>query len=68
MTPEMERVLSAFRERMGGRLVPSAAWRDLSPNERERAAAEVEVQRRLEAALDPEGFSTTVVAVLDRIA
>lgn len=64
----IERVVSAHRSRTAsGRVLPAAAWRDLAPADREAAAEEAEVQRRLEAALDHEGLSSTARAVLDRI-
>lgn len=61
----VERVVSAHRERgPSGRILPAAAWRDLPAALRVAAAEEAELQRALEAALDPDGLSTTARAVL----
>jgi hypothetical protein len=50
-----------------GRLVPDAAWMDLD-DEGRRAAFDATVrQRKMEAALDGEGLSSTARAVLRRI-
>lgn len=43
------------------------AWHDLSPEARDRAFARAAALRGMEAALDPDGLSTTVRAVLDRL-
>lgn len=70
MTPVelMERVIGAFRERdADGRVQASPAWHDLTAAEREAAFDATLQQRRLEAALDPEGLSSTAHAVLARI-
>jgi len=40
---------------------------DLGSDGRERAPSRAAALRKIEAALDPDGFSTTVHAVLDRI-
>jgi hypothetical protein len=64
----IERVTSAHREREpDGTLRAHAAWFDLDAAGRAEAAQEAERQRFLEAALDPEGLSTTARAVLARI-
>ena len=73
MTPEeeeplVEEVAGAFRPRDPRTLAFLPAWHDLSEEGRERAFEESVLQRRLEAALDPEGYSGTVRAVLARIA
>jgi hypothetical protein len=66
--PTFEQALSAHRERDAhGAIVPSAAWFDLSPDDRLRAHDEAAVARRLEAALDPQGLSSTARAVLARL-
>lgn len=65
---QIEAAISAYRERTPeGHILPSPDWRDLSPEERERAAREAELQRTMEAALDEEGLSSTARAVLSRI-
>lgn len=43
------------------------AWHDLDEDGRREAFARATVMRRLEAALDPDGMSTTAKAVLARI-
>jgi hypothetical protein len=43
------------------------AWHDLDADGRREAFARATVMRRLEAALDPDGLSTTARAVLARI-
>lgn len=64
----IEEVVSAFRERSPtGQIRVSPAWRDLSPDNRMVAAKEAQLQRALEANLDPSGYSGTVRAVLARI-
>lgn len=72
MTPEeeslVEAVTTAHRERgPGGVLRAHPAWHDLGDEGRNAAFERTVVQRRLEAALDPEGLSTTARAVLARI-
>ena len=59
---------TAYRARDAeGRLVPDGAWMDLDEEGR-RAAFEATLrQRRMEAALDGEGLSSTARAVLRRI-
>lgn len=64
----MEQVVGAFRERdADGRIQSSPAWHDLADDEREAAFEATIVQRRVEAALDAEGLSSTARAVLARI-
>lgn len=50
--------------RPGGRIAPHPAWADLDPAGREEAFRAAAVARRLEAALDPEGLSSTGRRVL----
>lgn len=73
MTPRerellVEQVASAFRSRRpGGGVRSHPAWHDLDPAGRAEAYEAARVSRRLEAALDPEGLSSTGRAVLARI-
>ncbi len=74
MTPQEEALLvdqvaSAYRPpaRDHEDLRYHPAWHDLSEAARERAHARARALRNLEAALDPEGLSTTARAVLARI-
>lgn len=64
----IEQVVSAWRprERDGG-LRAHPAWHDLPEELREEAAQAARRQRRMEAALDPEGLSSTARSVLARI-
>lgn len=63
----IEASASAFRERdPAGRIVPSPAWWDLSPQDRDAAFALQLASRRLERLVDPQGQSTTARAVLAR--
>jgi hypothetical protein len=55
------------RDPRDGRILPSPAWLDLDAADRERAFAVAAEGRALEAALDPDGLSTTARAVLARI-
>jgi hypothetical protein len=50
-----------------GRLVADAAWMDLDADGRREAFEATVELRRLEAALDAEGLSSTAKAVLARI-
>lgn len=64
----IEQVVSAFRARdPSGRIQSHPAWHDLSEEDRALAFEQAQLQRALEAAMDPEGLSTTAAAVLDRI-
>ncbi len=64
----IELVVSAFRERdPWGGVGPSPAFFDLSEDERRQAFDEALAQRAVEAALDPEGLTSTARAVLARI-
>lgn len=60
-------VTSAHRERDPRELVFHPAWHDLDEDARERAFDETARLRAMEAAIDPEGLSTTARAVLARI-
>ena len=64
----IETATSAWRPRdADGALRAHPAWHDLHQNDRVEVARETLVLRRLEAALDPEGLSSTGRAVLSRI-
>jgi hypothetical protein len=64
----VEAAAGAYRAtRPGGGIATSPAWHDLDADGREAAFAAAALSRRLEAALDPEGLSSTVRAVLRRI-
>ncbi len=63
----IEQVASAYRPRGRDELRYHPAWHDLGDEGRRRAAALARSLRTLEAALDPEGLSTTARAVLARI-
>ncbi len=72
MTPEQEllaeAVTSAHRERgPDGSIYAHRSWHDLDDEGRQEAFERAVVQRRLEAALDPEGLSSTARAVLARV-
>ncbi len=62
----IEQAASAFRPRdpRDGRARPHPAWLDLDEAGRQQAFDEAARARRLEAALDPAGLSTTARAVL----
>ena len=65
----VEEAASAWRPRTpDGRTLEHPAWGDLDPAARQAAFEEALVMRVLEAALDPEGYSTTVRAVAAAIA
>jgi hypothetical protein len=64
----IEAVAGAYRERgPRGEVRPHPAWHDLDAAGREAAWAAAATSRALEAALDPEGLSSTARAVLARI-
>lgn len=64
----IEEAAGAYRERgLDGRLRSAPAWHDLSAEERLVAYERAVVMRGIEAAIDPEGLSTTARAVLARI-
>lgn len=63
----LEAALSASRDRVDGLTLPHPAWLDLSPEDRVAAFDATTAARRLEAALDARGLSTTGKAVLARL-
>ncbi len=63
----IEQVAGAYRPVARAELRYHPAWHDLGPDARERAFERARALRALEAALDPDGLSTTARAVLDRI-
>jgi hypothetical protein len=64
----IEKAASAFRERnTSGRILPSASWFDLAPEDRDALFARQLESRQIERALSRDGMSTTVKAVLDRL-
>ncbi len=64
----IEAAASAFRERNSwGRVLPSPAWMDLAPADREALFERQLASRIIERALEPNGRSSTVRAVLARI-
>jgi hypothetical protein len=65
----IEQAASAWRPRdpRDGRARPHPAWLDLDAAGRQAAFDAAAEARRLEAALDPAGLSTTARAVLARI-
>jgi hypothetical protein len=64
----LESAMSSFRERdSGGRILPSPAWWDLSPEDRDTLFRRQLESRILERALDPARISSTARAVLSRI-
>jgi hypothetical protein len=63
----IEQVASAYRPAPLDELRYHPAWYDLSAAGRERAFERARELRAYEAALDPEGLSTTARAVLARI-
>jgi hypothetical protein len=72
VTPEqeallVEQVAGAYRPASGDELQYLPAWHDLGPAARVRAFELARVQRTLEAALDPDGLSTTARAVLAKL-
>lgn len=64
----MEMAASPFRESdPTGRVLPSPAWHDLTPEARERLF-ELQVETRaLECAIDPDGLSGTARGVISKI-
>ena len=71
MTPQelpiVEEVAGAFRPRDPRRVAFLPAWHDLSPEGRDEAYDLSIEMRAIEAALDADGCSSTVRAVLSRI-
>jgi hypothetical protein len=64
----VEAAASAFRARdPHGRVLAHPAWHDLDEAGRVEAFDAAREARRIEAALDPQGLSTTARAVLARI-
>lgn len=63
----IEAVAGAHRPRPRDELRYHPAWHDLGVDGRRRALERAAALRKLEAALDLDGFSTTVHAVLARI-
>lgn len=64
----IEQLTSAHRERNArGEIQFARAFYDLEPDARQRAFDTSVQQRALEAALDPDGLSTTARAVLRRL-
>jgi hypothetical protein len=64
----IEQVVSAYRERSGrGEIRAAPAWHDLDDAGRIAAFDQAVVARRLEAAVDPDGLSSTTRAVLARL-
>lgn len=63
----IEQVASAFRPASRDELRYHPRWHDLDATDRLRAFDRARALREIEAALDPQGQSTTVHAVLARI-
>ncbi len=64
----IEEALTAWRPTaMDGRVRGHPAWHDLDPADRVAVHHAAEQLRQMEAALDPDGLSTTGRAVLDRV-
>lgn len=63
----VEQVAGAYRPRSTAELRYHPAWHDLDAAARRRAFELARALRPLEAALDPEGLSTTARAVLQKI-
>lgn len=64
----IEATVTAHRERdREGRLAPPPAWWDLAPEDCEEAYRVQVLAREMERAMDDEGRSATVRAVLGRI-
>ena len=64
----LEEVLAAYRARgRDGSIRSHPAWHDLPDELKKQAYEELLRLRQMEAALDPQGQSTTVKAVLARI-
>jgi hypothetical protein len=64
----VEAAATPYRERDAeGRVVPPPAWWDLSPEAREELFRRQLLNRVMERAADPRGWSCTVKAVLYRI-
>ena len=63
----IEQASTAWRPRGDDAVRPHPAWADLDAAGRLEVYEVTRVMRRVEAALDPEGLSTTARAVLARI-
>jgi hypothetical protein len=63
----IERLASAHRSRLPAEVPQHPVFQDLTPEARERAFHYICALRELEAALDPEGLSSTAHAVLSRL-
>ncbi len=63
----IEEAVAAWRSHGSGEIRPHPAWADLDPAGRREVFELTRLQRRLEAALDAEGLSTTARAVLARL-
>lgn len=64
----VEAATTAHRERdRDGRIVPSPAWWDLSPQDLDAVFEEQAFAREIERVIDPRGHSGTARAVLERI-
>lgn len=63
----VEEAASAWRPRGVDAIRPHPAWADLDAAGRRETYEVARVMRRLEAALDPEGLSSTGRAVMARI-
>lgn len=64
----IEQALTAWRPTTpDGHVRGHPAWHDLDPADRVAVHEAAEELRQMEAALDPDGLSTTGHAVLDRI-
>lgn len=63
----IEETAGAYRPLRGGRVGSLAAWHDLDEAGRREAHARAAELRCMEAAMDPEGLSSTARAVLARI-
>ena len=63
----IEQVAGAHRPASRDELRYHPAWHDLGPEARQRAYELARALRGLEAALDPEGLSTTARAVLAKL-
>lgn len=65
--PLVEQVASAYRPMHPTRIAAHPIWHDLSAHGRVRAFELATALRKVEAALDPEGLSSTARAVLSRL-
>ena len=64
----LEAAATPFRERdPAGRILPSPAFMDLSPESRDQLVARQAWMREVERVMHPLGWSGTVQAVMDRL-